>query len=84
MPVLTCGGMRYQHQWQDIPLADIPAESQANLEASVRRAFDLGMRHVETARGYGSSERQLGRFLKHFSSSALRTREACSTSRRPS
>ena len=63
MPVLTCGGMRYQYQWQDTPLDGIPADNQANLEATVRRALDLGINHVETARGYGSSERQLGQVL---------------------
>ena len=63
MPVLTCGGMRYQHRWQDVPLDDIPADKQANLEATVRRALELGINHMETARGYGSSERQLGQVL---------------------
>ena len=63
MPVLTCGGMRYQYQWQDTPLDNIPADKQANLEATVRRALDLGINHIETARGYGSSERQLGQIL---------------------
>ncbi len=63
MPVLTCGGMRYQHRWQDVPLDDIPADKQANLEATVRRALDLGINHIETARGYGSSERQLSQIL---------------------
>ena len=63
MPVLTCGGMRYQYQWQDTPLGNIPADKQANLEATVRRALDLGINHIETARGYGSSERQLGQIL---------------------
>ncbi len=63
MPVLTCGGMRYQHQWQDVPPGEIPADNQANLEACVRRALDLGINHIETARGYGTSEMQLGRFL---------------------
>ena len=66
MPVLTCGGMRYQFQWQDTPLSSVPAENQANLEATVRRALDLGIHHVETARGYGSSERQLGQLLKRL------------------
>ncbi len=66
MPVLTCGGMRYQFQWQDTPLSSVPADNQANLEATVRRALDMGIHHVETARGYGSSERQLGRFLKRL------------------
>jgi predicted aldo/keto reductase-like oxidoreductase len=60
MPVFTCGGMRYQHEWQDLPLDQVPPESQANLEATVRRAVELGINHIETARGYGSSERQLG------------------------
>ena len=63
MPVLTCGGMRYQYRWQDVPLDDIPADKQANLEATVRRALDLGINHIETARGYGSSERQLSQIL---------------------
>ena len=31
--------------------------------AAVRRAVALGINHVETARGYGSSERQLGLVL---------------------
>jgi predicted aldo/keto reductase-like oxidoreductase len=55
--------MRYQYQWQDTPLGKIPADNQANLEATVRRAVDLGINHIETARGYGSSERQLGQIL---------------------
>lgn len=63
MPVLSCGGMRYQYQWQDLPLDGIPADKQANLEATVRRALELGINHIETARGYGSSERQLGQIL---------------------
>ncbi len=63
MPVLSCGGMRYQHKWQDVPLEEVPADNQANLEATVRRAVELGINHIETARGYGSSERQLGLVL---------------------
>lgn len=66
IPVFSCGGMRYQHKWQDLPLGEIPAEAQANLEATVRRAVALGINHIETARGYGSSERQLGRILPSF------------------
>ena len=66
MPVFSCGGMRYQHKWQDIPLAEIPAKNQANLEATIRRAVELGINHIETARGYGSSERQLGLVLPSF------------------
>src|SRR6266850_1142339 len=63
MPVFSCGGMRYQFKWQDVPPQDIPAENQDNLEATIRRAVELGINHLETARGYGSSEMQLGRIL---------------------
>ena len=63
MPVFTCGGMRYQHSWKDDDAATIPADNQRNLEATVARALELGINHIETARGYGTSEVQLGRFL---------------------
>jgi predicted aldo/keto reductase-like oxidoreductase len=63
MPVFSCGGMRYQFKWQDVPPQDIPAANQDNLEATIRRAVALGINHIETARGYGSSEMQLGRIL---------------------
>jgi uncharacterized protein len=63
MPVFSCGGMRYQYKWQDMPLAEIPPENQANLEATIRRSLELGINHIETARGYGTSERQLGVIL---------------------
>jgi predicted aldo/keto reductase-like oxidoreductase len=63
MPVFTCGGMRFQHKWTDEEPSAIPADNQANLEATIRRAVDLGINHIETARGYGTSEMQLGRIL---------------------
>jgi len=63
MPIFSCGGMRYQHSWQDIDSKAIPDEGQKNLEATIHRAFELGINHVETARGYGSSELQLGYVL---------------------
>jgi len=63
MPVFSCGGMRYQHKWQDVPPKDIPFDNQANLEATIRRALELGISHIETARGYGTSEMQLGNIL---------------------
>ncbi len=63
MPVLTCGGMRYQQGWKDLELADIDPENQANLEATIHRAVDAGINHIETARGYGPSELQLGQIL---------------------
>jgi predicted aldo/keto reductase-like oxidoreductase len=63
MPVFSCGGMRYQHKWQDVSPGEIPFENQANLEATIRRAIELGINHIETARGYGTSEMQLGNIL---------------------
>jgi uncharacterized protein len=61
MPVFSCGGMRYQQSWtRGKPIT--PA-SQDNLAACVARALALGIDHIETARGYGTSEVQLGRAL---------------------
>src|SRR3974390_3196282 len=61
--VVSCGGMRYQFKWQDVKPKDVPRENQENLEACIRRALELGINHIETARGYGSSEMQLGNIL---------------------
>src|SRR3989449_7461489 len=66
MPVFSCGGMRYQFKWQDVASKEIPPENQANLEATIQRAVELGINHIETARGYGSSEMQLGYILPTF------------------
>ncbi|WP_353929005.1 aldo/keto reductase [Okeanomitos corallinicola TIOX110] len=66
MPVFSCGGMRYQFKWQDVKPEEIPQDKQDNLEATIRRAVELGINHIETARGYGTSEMQLGRILPQF------------------
>ncbi len=66
MPVFSCGGMRYQFKWDDVPNNQIPADNQANLEATIRKAIEVGINHIETARGYGTSEMQLGRILPKF------------------
>lgn len=63
MPVFSCGGMRYQHKWQDVPWSEIPATGQENLAATIHRALEVGINHIETARGYGTSEMQLGQIL---------------------
>src|SRR5687767_14410547 len=64
MPVFSCGGMRYQQSWtRGTPVT--PA-SQANLEATIARALALGIDHIETARGYGTSEAQLGPTLARY------------------
>jgi len=53
--------MRFQHSWTDTE--PVPGESQRNVEACVHRALELGITHFETARGYGTSEYQLGKIL---------------------
>lgn len=66
IPVLSCGGMRYQQSWSDIAWSEVKPEGQANLEATIHRAIELGINHIETARGYGSSELQLAPVLRQF------------------
>jgi len=63
IPVFSCGGMRYQYKWQDVDPKDVPRANQENLEATIHRSIELGIYHIETARGYGSSEMQLGAVL---------------------
>lgn len=63
MPVFSCGGMRYQQSWDDIAPETVEEAGQRNLEATILRALELGINHIETARGYGSSEMQLGWIL---------------------
>lgn len=58
--------MRFQYKWQDVPASDIPAANQANLAACLERAIEMGITHIETARGYGSSEMQMGNVLGRF------------------
>ncbi len=63
MPVFSCGGMRYQYSWKDTPEREIPADNQNNLAATIHRSLEVGINHIETARGYGTSEVQLGKIL---------------------
>ena len=66
MPVFSCGGMRYQQSWSDVPWDQVDKAGQANLEATIHRSVEVGINHIETARGYGSSEMQLGPVLARF------------------
>ncbi len=66
MPLFSCGGMRYQYKWQDVPEEQIPADNQRNLAATINRALEVGINHIETARGYGTSELQLGKILAAY------------------
>ncbi len=61
MPVFSCGGMRFQESWKDKDA--VSDESQRNLERTLQRSLEIGINHIETARGYGTSEEQLGRIL---------------------
>ena len=63
MPLFSCGGMRYQQSWQNISLSEVNPDGQLNLQATILQALSLGITHIETARGYGSSELQLGQIL---------------------
>ena len=61
IPVFSCGGMRYQQSWKDgDPISD---DNQKNLEATILKSLEVGINHIETARGYGTSEVQLGKIL---------------------
>ena len=71
IPVFSCGGMRYQYKWQDVPSEEIPQKNQENLEATIRKSLEIGINHIETARGYGTSEIQLGKILPKFSREKL-------------
>jgi hypothetical protein len=64
LPIISLGGMRHMHSWRD--LKRTPKTSQANVEAVLHRAFAMGINHFETARGYGTSELEMGRFLADF------------------
>ncbi len=55
--------MRFQQSWNDVKPEEVTDAVQRNLEATISRALELGINHIETARGYGSSEMQLGWLL---------------------
>ena len=70
MPVFSLGGMRFQQSWSDLPEAEITTDSQENLRQILERSVAAGLHHIETARHYGSSERQLGDLLAQVSDPA--------------
>lgn len=59
MPVLSCGGMRYQYSWKDRPMWRIRRYNQQTLAAIIRLSIEVGINPLETARAYGKSELQL-------------------------
>ncbi|MCI5126509.1 MAG: hypothetical protein D3925_19035, partial [Candidatus Electrothrix sp. AR5] len=66
MPVLSLGLMRSRYSPQNIPLDQIPGSGQKDLADLVDKALSLGMTHLETARNYGTSERQLASILDRY------------------
>jgi hypothetical protein len=69
LSVITLGGMRYPGAWcksdeiDTLPLSDEGLEA---CRACAQRALDLGINHIETAHGYGLSERIYGRTWQHL------------------
>jgi len=60
MPVLSLGGMRFQQSWKDLDPKEIDNQQQDILRKTIKHASQKGMHHIETARHYGTSERQIG------------------------
>jgi len=60
MPVLSLGGMRFQQSWKDLEPEEINSKQQDILQKTINHASQIGMHHIETARHYGTSERQIG------------------------
>ena len=60
MPILSLGGMRFQQSWKDLDPKEINKQQQNILEKTIKHAVQKGMNHIETARHYGTSERQIG------------------------
>jgi uncharacterized protein len=63
IPIFSCGGMRYQQSWERKETDKVEIDNQKNLEATLLRSLELGINHIETANGYGTSEYQIGKLL---------------------
>mmetsp|Transcript_16396 Transcript_16396/g.18692 ORF Transcript_16396/g.18692 Transcript_16396/m.18692 type:complete len:633 (+) Transcript_16396:125-2023(+) len=67
MPVITCGGMRFQNSWLPdfVPILRpsrntvLSSDAQNNVKNCIRSCLALGINHFETARFYGTSEYQI-------------------------
>lgn len=73
MPIVTLGCMRFQMEWgpRITKINQVGSDCQDNLVAILKHAFALGINHIETARGYGCSELQLGVALKQLMDSGF-------------
>lgn len=83
MPIVTLGCMRFQQSWNrggpNNPPITLPAqldqECQENLVNILRHAIHCGVNHIETAKGYGCSELQIGLALKVLFAEGVCTRD---------
>lgn len=60
--VITLGGMRYKHGWDD-PRHEIADDTLIQCRETVEKALAQGINLIETAWGYGKSETVYGRVL---------------------
>ena len=63
MPTLCAGFMRNMQSWQDVSTKAIDRACQGNFNAVAHTVLRHGINYFETARGYRSSERQLGQVM---------------------
>ena len=69
MPILSLGCMRFQQSWNHGKVKitspeQVEEECQDNLVKILKHAINCGVYHIETAKGYGCSEMQIGLALK--------------------
>ena len=62
LSVITLGGMRYPHGWED-PRDELPEDTIACATECTRLALERGINHIATAHGYGKSEHVYGKVL---------------------
>jgi len=74
---VTCGGMRFQQAWGPsiTSMDQVNKDCQENVVAILKEAINFGINHIETARGYGSSELQVGVALKQLFAEGFVKRE---------
>lgn len=78
MPIVTLGCMRFQQKWGPTitNMNQVESDCQENLVQILKRSIvDFGINHIETARGYGCSELQLGCALKQLFMTGVVKRE---------
>lgn len=66
--VFTLGTMRFLHGW-DQPVDYLPEDSLENAHQVIKSALDAGINLIETAKGYGKSERLIGQTLPRLQQS---------------